>query len=115
MCCAAAVYIPPATHSAGHAKVKPATHMCTAGPFGGSSATAWLVMLAGDFFKLFPLASNLLKPEVSGKWHPTVIGKSIYKFAFGLPSWGWMLPREGVLGVNHVSLAAQLRWMQQHC
>jgi hypothetical protein len=46
--------------------------------------------------------SNLLKPEVSGKWHPTAVGKSIYNFAFGLPSWGWMLPREGVLGVNHV-------------
>lgn len=58
-------------------------------------------MLAGDFFKLFPLASNLLSPQV---WHPrpTVIGKSIYKFAFGLPSWGWMLPREGVLGIDQV-------------
>jgi hypothetical protein len=58
-------------------------------------------MLAGDFLKLFPLASNLLSPQV---WHPrpTVIGKSIYKFAFGLPSWGWMLPREGVLGINQV-------------
>lgn len=72
------------------------------GPFGGSAATAWLVMLAGDFMKLFPLASNLLRPEVSGKWHPTVVGKSIYNFAFGLPSWGWMLPREGVLGINQV-------------
>jgi hypothetical protein len=72
------------------------------GPFGGSAATAWLVMLAGDFMKLFPLASNLLRPEVSGQWHPTVVGKSIYNFAFGLPSWGWMLPREGVLGINQV-------------
>lgn len=62
-------------------------------------------MLSGDFFKLFPLASNLLKPQTTGKWKPTVVGKSVYNFAFGLPSWGWILPREGVLGVNQVIIA----------
>lgn len=72
------------------------------GPFGGCAATAWLTMLSGDFFKLFPLMSNLLKPKTTGGWAPTVVGKSVYKFAFGLPSWGWMLPREGVLGINQV-------------
>lgn len=76
------------------------------GAFGGAAATAWLTMLAGDFMKLLPWVSNLIRPETSGRWHPTVIGKSIFNFAFGLPSWGWMLPREGVLGVNHVSPAA---------
>jgi hypothetical protein len=65
-------------------------------------------MLSGDFFKLLPWASNLIRPETSGKWQPTVIGKSIFNFAFGLPTWGWMLPREGVLGVNHVSPTADL-------
>jgi hypothetical protein len=69
-------------------------------------------MLAGDFMKLFPLASNLLRPEVSGRWHPTVVGRSIYNFAFGLPSWGWMLPREGVLGINQVGVRL---WEMLHC
>jgi hypothetical protein len=71
--------------------------------FGGSAATPWLITLSGDFFKLFPLASNLLKPSLTSTWKPTVIAKSVYKLAFGMPSWGWMLPREGVLGVNQVS------------
>lgn len=73
-------------------------------PFGGCAATTWLSQLSGDFFKLLPIVSNaLLPPSVTSKWHPTVVGKSIYKLAFGYPTWGWMLPRPGVFAKDHVS------------
>lgn len=72
--------------------------------FGGAAATPWLTMLSGDFFKLLPVASNLLKPATTGRWKPTVIGRSVYNFAFGMPTWGWLLPRDGVLGVNSVGM-----------
>lgn len=73
-------------------------------PFGGCAATTWLSQLSGDFYKLFPIMANaLLPPEVTSKWHPTVVGKSLYKLAFGLPTWGWMAPRPEVLGSDHVS------------
>ncbi|KAI8463527.1 MAG: Lecithin:cholesterol acyltransferase-domain-containing protein [Monoraphidium minutum] len=74
-----------------------------ASPFGGCAATTWLSQLSGDFFKLFPIvANNLLPPAVTSKWHPTVVGKSLYKLAFGMPTWGWMSPRPEVLGKDHM-------------
>jgi hypothetical protein len=78
------------------------------GTFGGAAATGYLTMLSGDFFKLLPAVSNLLPPQTTGRWHPTVIGKSIYKFAHGLPTWGWIMPRPGVLGVNPVRCVARV-------
>lgn len=73
------------------------------GPFGGAAATPWLSMLSGDFFKLLPILSNLLPASVAHKLPITVVGKSVYNFAFGLPSWGFMLPRDFTLGKDHVS------------
>ncbi|GBG00634.1 phosphatidylcholine-sterol acyltransferase [Raphidocelis subcapitata] len=79
-------------------------------PFGGCAATNWISQLSGDFFKLFPIIANaLLPPEVTSKWHPTVVGKSLYKLAFGLPTWGWMAPRPEVLGRDHVLVSTPTR------
>lgn len=65
-------------------------------------------MLSGDFFRLLPLGANLVQ-RAMGHLHPTSVGQSVHNFAFGLPSWGWMLPREGVLGINTVS------WWESVC
>eukprot|EP00879_Flechtneria_rotunda_P027996 GHRR01030068.1.p1 GENE.GHRR01030068.1~~GHRR01030068.1.p1 ORF type:complete len:276 (+),score=56.42 GHRR01030068.1:1219-2046(+) len=72
------------------------------GPFGGAAATAWVSLLSGDFFKLFPILSNLLPVSLTSQMPTTVVGKSVYKFAFGLPSWGFMFPRRVAFDKEHV-------------
>ncbi|KAF8055938.1 hypothetical protein HT031_006577 [Scenedesmus sp. PABB004] len=79
------------------------------GPFGGTGATTWMSVLCGDFFKLFPILSNLLRPAVGAKFPITVIGKSVYTFAFGLPSWTFMFPRAATLGADHVVVSTPTR------
>lgn len=79
------------------------------GPFGGCGATPWLSMLSGDFFKLFPFLSNLLPVGLTSSLKPTVVGKSVYNFAFGLPSWGFMMPRPVALGSDHVVVSTPTR------
>jgi hypothetical protein len=82
-------------------------------PFGGCAATTWLNQLSGDFFKLLPVLTNLMPASLTGKFHPTVVGTSVYRMAFGLPTWGWMLPRPSVLGKDHVSFGARGRTVRR--